>query len=118
MKILIIEDLEIGEYFKKKIKDSLSAEVVWVQSMSGFIRHLDLLEDIHSFDAIVCDHNFPSFPEEIPSEMGNEVFMELFHNGYKGKFIHFSAQPCPEKYDLKDESNSKIEFHSLKKRKI
>ena len=115
MKILFIEDHpSIGKFFQMTMMDGLDAQVDLVTTRSAFFK---LIDKVHDYDVIVCDHYFPSFEDSrSPEENGNHIFMELFHDNYSGKFIHFSSEPCPEKYDLKDEVGTKINFHSMQKK--
>lgn len=115
MKILIIEDQSIGHFIKYSLTKRLNAEVTWIKSYSKFLRHLDIIEDIHSYDVIVCDHNFPYWNGDRPEENGTDVFYELFSDDFEGIFIHCSFDPCPQKYDLRDSENSKMKFYSLRK---
>ena len=116
MKVLFIEDDQFITNFFLNILEKNNYETTSISNQDDFINYIDNNE-IHTFDVILCDHNFPSFKEETRTrENGLEVFFELFHENYKGTFIHFSYDPCEHKYELKNNINSKIKFKTIKKR--
>ena len=106
MNILIIEDnLDAIEVLRVLLKDH---NLIIAKTGSEAI---DIIDETIDFDLVICDHNFPYFEGERPEGIGHTILFELVHSNYKGHFLHFSQDPCPEKYDLKDN----VKFFSLNK---
>ena len=106
MKIFIIEDsLDAISLLKVIFKeDNLTIATTGAEAT-------DIIDDGVDFDLVICDHNFPFLRGDRPEGLGRDMLFELVHSGYKGHFLHFSAEPCPEKYELKDN----VIFYSLNK---
>lgn len=116
MKILLIEDnIEMLNFFKHILIDA-GNNVDLATNQTEFVDYLDD-NKIHTYDIIICDHNYPYFADESKTgPNGLDAFFELFHEQYKGIFIHFSYDPCPDEYTLKDQENCLMTFKSIKKR--
>lgn len=111
MNILLVED---NEQYLKTFTDQLSklGNVTAFKSANGtrkFLYDTDI-----KFDLVVCDHNILRFEAETNSyAQGNEIYEEIRWGSESDvPFIHFSADPCPEKYDGSKEDKN---FYSLKK---
>lgn len=119
LRILLLEDVD---FMRKKyelqldeLKPDLRTSVKsWKQ---GQISMRDQVKKETPYNLIVCDHNFFMFDDSFsPEGIGHEFFSEVRHV-YRRKdlelpiFIHFSAEPCPEKYEHRDETD----FFSWKK---
>ena len=121
--ILFIEDIDghvrnfkplLEQYDKVHHFDNLRETILFLKS--------NKLEDIK---LVVCDHNFPIRQAEHPAPNGTSVFLELVFSDYPNTFVHFSAEPCPAKYDngnglnnfvnIKKESGSQDTYNKLER---
>lgn len=107
MKILIVEDSKEAIKFLEK---HLTDHQLFVAESE--VEALQILQKESSFDLVICDHNFPLRKGGRPEPLGPDILYVLIseHN-YKGHFLHFSADPCPQKYELQDQ----VKFRSRNK---
>lgn len=93
MKLIVEDDKLIIKLINIKYK---CQDIVFVHN----------LEDAYNFfynnkeniELIICDHNFPKKNKGSIKESGN-LFFEKIKNEYENTFIHFSSNPCEEKYN-------------------
>ena len=112
MKILFVEDTDIFiERFGKQLKEL--GEVAHFKSSNAARREMGREAEDFKFDLVVCDHNILRFEEEYKPAQGTEIYYHLRYNNERDDipFIHFSADPCSEKYDAKDDKN----FYMMRK---
>lgn len=69
-------------------------------------------QNASSLDLVVCDHNILLFENDpkTPAQ-AMDIYFELRMGLEKVPFIHFSADPCSEKYQSENDPN----FYSLQK---
>lgn len=111
MNILLVEDNE--QYLEMFTQQLSKLGTVIAFKSSNETRRFLHDSDI-KFDLIVCDHNIQRFEADLRSKAyGTEIYYE-FRMGLDvpTPFIHFSVEPCPEKYE---ESKKDPNFYSLKK---
>ena len=109
-KILVVEDNDRHcQEILKQLKGL--GDVVHVKSYRGAAKALRDEE----FDLIVCDHNINMFEDDPNSwGQGTDVYFHLRFMTDKDDvmFIHYSSEPCPEKYDAEDDKLFKS-FHKV-----
>lgn len=116
MKILFVEDTDVFINRYKPMLETLG-EVHHYKSSNGARKAIGNEEEGFDFDLIVCDHNILRFEEELKPALGNEIYYHIrMWCSETVPFIHFSAAPCPEEYDIRmlDHSTDK-NFHILGK---
>ena len=115
MKILFIEDTDV---FIKRFKPQLEelGEVTHFKGSNATRRAMGREKEDFKFDLIVCDHYIDRFEEDNSNynATGDEIYMHLrFMLEIDDiPFIHFSSDPCPEKYT---ESTEDKNFYTLHK---
>lgn len=112
MNILFVEDNE--ENLKNFTRQLQTLGTVYAFKSSNGSRKF-IADGKVTIDLIVCDHNILRFEEDSGRYMaeGNEVYEEVRDfRDLKIPFIHFSAEPCPDKYHG---SNEDTQFYSMKK---
>lgn len=111
MKILLVEDnLNYIEIFSKQL--SALGEVTVFKSLQGTVRWLD--DNGSDLDLVVCDHNILSHEDpQSRTVPATDIYFELrFFKNKTVPFIHFSYEPCPERYIHQPDAH----FYSLEKR--
>ena len=111
MNILLVED---NEGYLAQFTEQLSSlgNVTAFKSANGTRKFL--FDTEIKFDLVVCDHNILRFEAERNTHSyGNEIYEEI-RWGMESTipFVHFSADPCPDKYEGSSED---AQFYSLKK---
>jgi len=113
--IIFIEDIEA-------VKNSFLPTLEKYDEVKHFSNQRDLmvflkgLEEEGNFEdikCVVCDHNYYPFADSRDvMGLGTSTYLELKWSDYSETFVHFSADPCPDKYEANDDDK----FYSIKKK--
>lgn len=106
--ILFIEDSTkaINQY--KKLLNSFDNILIF-SNYSEANYFINTSNQTDNIKCVICDHNFPINKDDQIKEMGHLIQESLLMNEITCPFIHFSRNPCPEKYQKQND------FFSLKK---